>query len=191
MTIERKVVKKAKMEGTAEVIFDRYAGDNTTKLAPEQKMYLSKDRVVSLPHLNIMSLLTAVNTESAPKILFDPRKYRGIASAVLSSVIVSPPLIPFTRNGKPIVFGEFDADGVDPLSGVRVVYHVARLPKGIPNPKVRPMLGLPWALEFDLTILPHPDISLEIIERLFVEGGYRIGIGTHRKMFGKFEFSWE
>lgn len=189
MPISNKLTKKVVLTGLTEILFDRYAGDNTTQLPPEQKMYLV-GRTVVLPSLNLLSFLSAVNTESAPKLLFDSRKYRAIASAMLASCIISPTQVPFLRNDKPIQFGEFNSDGVDEKSGIQIVKHVARLEKGIPNPKIRPMLGLPWSLKFNMVILPHPDISLEIVEKLFYEGGARIGLGTFRKAFGKFEFEW-
>lgn len=190
MPIDQRVDRDCEANGLTEILFDRYAGDNTTQLSPAEKLYLDADGTVCLPSLNILSFLSAVNTESAPKLLYDPRRYKSIASAMLASTIISPSLIPFLRDGVPIIFGEFDENGVDIKSGIRVVRHVARLDKGIPNPKMRPMLGLPWQLKFRLTLLPHPDLSLEIIEHLFVDGGVRIGLGTFRKAFGKFEFSW-
>ena len=190
MAIDKKTVKQVTLTGLTEILFDRYAGDNTTQLPPEQKLYLLPGNIVALPALNILSFLSAVNTESAPKLLFDLRKYKPIASAMLASTIITPSAIPFLRDDKPIVFGEFDADGLDQLSGIRIVRHVARLEKGIPNPKVRPMLGLPWALKFEIALLPHPGLSLEIVEKLFVEGGVRLGMGTFRKAFGKFAFAW-
>jgi len=189
MAITKTVQKHVVEKGRTEIIFDRYPGDNKTELTPEQKMYLLPDKTVVLPALNIISFLTATNTESAPKAMLDSREYKTVAAALLSSVQITPNYIPFLRNGKPIVFGEF-IDDVDKKSGIRVVYHVARLPKGVPNPKVRPMLSLPWSLEFDITIFPHPELTIEMIESMFKDGGERLGYGTFRKAFGKFYHSW-
>ena len=185
-------IRRMTLTGTAEVLFDRYPGDNKTVLAdPGQKLYLNATREVCLPTLNLLSFLTAQNTESAPKLCLDKRIYRTVCSALLASVAITPsPLIPFLRDGQPIVFGEFDENDMDPISGMLVVRHVARLAKGIPNPKERPMLGLPWALQATIQVLPHPDLTEELIENLFVDGGMRLGIGTYRKAFGKFTFSW-
>jgi hypothetical protein len=69
---------------------------------------------------------------------------------------------------------------------------VARLDKGIPNPKVRPVLPLPWALQFTLTIYPNREIKEQEILNLYEEGGRAIGLGTWRGMYGKFIVSeWE
>ena len=185
-TLQRQV----QLTGLTEILFDRYPGDNKTKLSPDQKLYLNPQREVCLPTLNVLSFLTAQNTESAPKLCLDKRIFKGICSALLSSVSIQPsPLIPFLRDGHAIRFGEFE-DDTDAVSGMTVVRHVARLEKGIPNPKERPMLGLPWMLTFTLTMLPHPDLTEELVANLFANGGLRLGLGTYRKAFGKFGFEW-
>jgi len=188
VAITKTVEWKVKLNGTTPILFDRYAGDNKVKLAPEQKMYLNDKNEVMLPSLNIMSFLSATNTESAPKLLLDKRDYKQVASAILSSVQVEPYMICFLRNNKPIKFGGFDEHGVDATSGIEIVRHVARLDKGIPNPKERPMLSPAWELNFKMTIFPNPDLNEDMIENLFVDGGARLGLGTFRKAFGKFRF---
>jgi hypothetical protein len=190
MAIVKLISREGTATGTTEILFDRYAGDIKTRLAPEQKMYLNSNNELTLPSLNIISFLSAENTESATKLLVDKREYKSICSALLSSVQIEPAYIPFLRGGKPIKFGGF-VDDVDPVSGVQIVRHVARLPKGIPNSKERPMLGLDWALKFKIKIFPNPELSEDMIENLFVDGGSRLGLGTFRKAFGKFEFSWK
>jgi hypothetical protein len=189
-SISKQTTKEITLTGMTPILFDRYAGDNKTQLAPEQKLYVQGKTVV-LPSMNITSFLSAQNTESAPKMLLDKREYKTVASALLASTIINPTLIPFTKNGKPVVFGGSFVDDVDPVSGIHLVYHVARLDKGIPNPKIRPMLDTPWELKFKLTILPHPDLNEDLIENLFVDGGVRLGLGTFRKAFGKFSFAWK
>lgn len=181
------IKRKVRLCGLSEIMFDRYAGDNNTKLEPWQKLYLEpgESRVIGLPALNIMSLLSAHNTNSAPKRLRDKRKYKDIANACLSFVQIAPSFILLTRNGKPIQFGKMENDR-DKLSGVYTHYAVARLDKGIPNPKARPVLPLPWEIEFELTIFPNREIKEQEILNLFEEAGLAIGLGTWRGVFGKF-----
>ncbi len=182
------------LEGTREIMFDRYAGDNKTKLDAWQKLYLQPGdtRIIGLPALNILSFLTAHNTNSAPKRLRDKRQYKDIANACLSFVSISPSFIPLIRNGKPITFGSFDANGYDAESGCYVHRSVARLDKGIPNPKERPVIALPWELRMEVTIYPNTEIKEVEILNLFTEGGRAIGLGTFRGVFGKFEVTkWE
>lgn len=187
------IKRRVRLCGLTDIMFDRYAGDNNTKLEPQQKLYLlpGDSRVIGLPALNIMSSLTAHNTNSFPKQLRDKRQYKSICNACLAYVSVGPAFVPFLRDGKPIVFGSFVED-VDKLSGCYVHRAVARLDKGIPNPKVRPVLPSPWSLEFDLTILPNREIKEQEVMNLIDEGGRAIGYGTFRGAFGKFYIdSWE
>lgn len=186
------IIRKVRLKGLEEIMFDRYPGDNDTKLEPWQKLYFADDgRSLVLPSKNLMSFLSAQNTDSAPKRILDPRKYKNVALACLSFVTIKPRLIPFTRNGQPIVFGKLDKD-VDKTSGVYIDRTVARLEKGIPNPKVRPVLPLPWELEFNLTIYPNRQMQEQMLMNVFTEGGICLGLGTFRGQYGKFEIAkWE
>jgi len=182
----RITTRKVVLTGLNDIMFDRYAGDNNTKLEPHQKLYYAPDgETLVLPALNIMSFLSAHNTNSAPKRLRDKRKYKDIANSMLSFISINPTLIPITRDGEAIKFGRFDGD-VDAASGVYIHRSVARLDKGIPNPKERPTLPLPWEIKFDLQILPNKEITEQDIINLFDEGGRAIGLGTFRGVFGKF-----
>ena len=104
------ITRKVSICGTRDVMFDRYAGDNSTKLEPWQKLYLQPgdSRIIGLPAANIMSFLSAHNTNSAPKRLRDKRKYKDIANACLSFVEIEENFIPFLRDEKPIKFGKFE-----------------------------------------------------------------------------------
>jgi len=188
------IVRQVELQGLADIMFDRYAGDNDTKLTAGQKLYIDPNDSVTigLPALNIMSLLTAHNTNSAPKRLRDKRKYKQIANACLSYVSIAPMFIPFLRNGKPVKFGDFNSEDKDKLSGCYVHRAVARLKDGIPNPKVRPVLPLPWTLKFKFTLLPTTEIKEQEIANLLQEAGLAIGLGTFRGVFGKFAVaSWD
>jgi hypothetical protein len=188
------VKRKVRLCGTTEIMFDRYAGDNDTKLEPKQKLYLSPiDSVtIGFPAINIMSLLSAHNTNSAPKRLRDKRRYKDIANACLSYVTIGPVFLPFSRDGQPIKFGSFGTNEKDPVSGIYVHRAVARLDKGIPNPKIRPVLPLPWELEFDFELFPNREIKEQEIVNLMEEAGRAIGIGTFRGVFGKFRVAnWD
>ncbi len=122
--------------------------------------------------------------------------FKKIANACLSFVMIEgngghPQYLPFTRDGKSIEVGKF-GDDRDSASGIYLDRRVARLDKGIPNPKERPVLPTPWELSFRISILPNKEIKEQEIYNLFEEGGIAIGIGTFRGVFGKFEIAtWE
>jgi hypothetical protein len=159
--------------GTAPMLMDRYAGNNKEQLEWRNKAYQEDGKLV-LPSTNLMSFLSAENTESAPKRLMG-KSWRSIAKAAQSFVSINPFNIPIMRGKKQ-------------LTPEDLVLHfaVARLKGGIPNPKERPMIELPWQIEFELNLIETPDLSDSILKKLFEEGGVTIGIGTWRGSYGKF-----
>jgi hypothetical protein len=182
--------RTAKLVGMRPMMFDRYAGDNKTSLSPEQKLYLSPALEVTLPTANVMSFLGAQNTESAAK-RFLGKRWRAAAAALTSFVTIDPDPLVFTRNGKAIKFEGFDAEPGGKL-GSYIHRAVARLPKGIPNPKERPVIALPWEITLEITLLQNPEMDETGLLRLFEQGGAAIGFGTYRGIFGKFRVeSWE
>lgn len=187
------IVRNVELCGIRDIMFDRYAGDNSTQLEPWQKLYFQPgdSKIIGLPALNITSFLSAHNTNSAPKRLRDKRKYKDIANACLSFTEIEEQFVPFLRKGQPIQFGKLDGD-VDPVSGIYLHRSVARLDKGIPNPKVRPALPVEWSLRFTFRIYPNREIKEQEIINLFEEGGRALGLGTFRGVFGKFVVAkWE
>jgi hypothetical protein len=187
------IKRSVKLCGITDLMFDRYAGDNDTKLEPWQKLYFQPgdSKVIGIPAANIMSFLSAHNTNSAPKRLRDKRKFKDICNACLSYVSITPMFIPLTRDNKPIAFDRF-VDDVDQKTGIYLHRSVARLDKGIPNPKIRPVLPVPWELSFNFTMMPNQEIQEQEIINLIEEGGQAIGLGTFRGVFGKFIIeTWE
>ena len=186
---DREVKFTVKLKGLRPVVFDRYAG-NAAQLTPAQKLYYmpgEKQPTICLPAENLYSFFTATNTTSAPKRLLDKRQYKDICAALGTFLDIEPAdFIPFTREGKKIQFGEF-IDNKDEKSGCWVMYNVARLKDGIPNPKERPVLPTPWELSLNLTLYKNPEVSASLMHTILVDGGIAIGLGTFRGRYGKFE----
>lgn len=185
------VSRRVRVVGLRPIMFDRYAGDNNTRLAWHEKIYLKPGTdVLALPTSNINSFFTAHNTNSAPKRLRDKRKYKDLCNALQSFLMVTAPdggeYVPFLRDDKPITVGTF-GDARDEQSGIELHRAVARLDKGIPNPKERPLLPLPWSLEFVIQIIPNSEVKEAEVKNLLIEGGLAIGFGTYRGVFGKFD----
>lgn len=58
--------------------------------------------------------------------------------------------------------------------------------------KVRPVLPLPWELNFTLRFKPNEEIQEAQLKNIFELGGRSCGYGTFRGMFGKFAVAeWE
>jgi len=168
------------LRGIRPIMFDRYAGDNKTQLPPEQKLYFAADgESLVLPSTNIMSFLSAENTTSAPKISYDPRKYKAVCQALRGFVTIEPWLIPILRDGEPIRFQGFGQNGIT------LHRSVARLAKGVPNPKERPLVDMPWSVSFTMTLWPNDDISVVELSNIVERGGIALGLGTYRGVYGK------
>lgn len=179
------IKKTITLKGFAPLMFDRYAGDNKTQLPVESKMYFMPDgKTLCLPSMNIMSFLSAKNTTSVAKVI-GGKSWSKICDATLSYVTISPMLIPIKRNGEDIVFNGF-TDGYDEVAKIFVHKSVARLAKGIPNPKERPVIELPWSVTFELMLFKNDEIDITYLETAFIKGGISLGIGTFRGVFGKF-----
>lgn len=189
---QKLVQRRIRLEGTTPIMFDRYAGDNKTELTPWQRAYFLPDgQTFCMPARNIMSFLSAVNTNSAPKRLLEPRQYKATALACLAYVSLEPFLIPILCNDEPIILGDPDGD-YDAKSSAYIDRAVARLDKGIPNPKARPVLPLPWSITFGLTLQPNNEIQEQQLCHIFVEGGRAVGLGTWRGLFGKYDVAmWD
>lgn len=198
---EQQVIRRTvECTGITPIMFGRYPGDNDTKLEWWQKVYLpTKSNVLCLPTENVVSALSSHNTNSFPKRLRDPRKFKKICNACLSFVMISSPwdehqdMIPFMRDGKKIRMGAVNSSmTVDEKSGLKHHFAVARLEKGIPNPVHRPVLPLPWSLTFQMSIIPNREIKEQEIKNLMEEGGLAVGFGTYRGVYGKFVITrWE
>jgi hypothetical protein len=163
------------LQGIRPIMFDRFASMKT-ELSPEDKVY-QKDGNLVLPAKNIMSYLSAENTESAPRRIVG-KKWKTICKAAMSFVDISPFDIPFDREGDSI-----------PSDSVEIIYDKAIVKKGtlsIPSEKQRPLLSLPWSLSFVIELFQNADLNEAMLRRLFEEGGIMIGLGTYRGVYGKF-----
>lgn len=185
------IERRVKLVGFMPMMFDRYAGDNKTQLPVESKMYFMPDKkTLCIPAINLSSFLCAKNTTSVAK-LIGGKASSTLADAMLSYVMIAPAFVPITREGNPIVFNGF-INGRDEKAGIYVDYRVARLAKGIPNPKERPVLDLPWELEFSIKLFKNTVLDDTLLHTAFMRGGMALGIGTYRGLYGKFTVEvWE
>lgn len=171
------------LSGLRPMMFDRYAGDNNTQLPPQEMMYLDQEGRLTIPALNIFSLLAAENTKSVCKQFFG-KQGRTIAMGIGAYIDIDPYEIIIKDDNGPIVFSGFNEQ-------IRVHQAVARLPKGVPNPKKRPVLVLPWHLSFSVIYQENRQCTLENLRQAFNYGGI-LGLGTFRPYFGRYKvIQWE
>jgi len=178
------IIRNVTLTGLTPILFDRYSGNNKEQLAVMDKVYTDGEYLV-LPSTNLLSFLSAQNTESAPKRVIG-RGYKEVCKAAQSFVTIEPFNVPFIRDGEKIKADE---------NNLIIHYSVAKIMKGslaIPNPKERPMLSAPWELSFKLNLLETPELNEVLLKKLFEKGGIAIGLGTFRGVFGKFKVTkWE
>lgn len=171
------------LEGLRPLMFDRYAGDNSTQLPVAEKMYLTPDGTLTLPALNILSLLVAENTKSVCRQFFG-KNGKTIALGISSYTAINPFEILICDDNGPIQYTGF---------GKQISVHkaVARVKGGIPNPKERPVLALPWRMDFDVEYVENKQCTLENLRQAFDMGGI-LGVGTFRPVFGRYQLSrWD
>lgn len=184
--VERKVV----VSGIRPVMFDRYPGDNDTKLEPSEMMYYDKDgKTVVIPSQNILGMMGSNFYDCACKRKWGS-KHKDKSSAVQGFVDITPTRVPFVNKGKPIQFKDFNS------GQFYIDESTARINGGggkiIPNPRKRPVLELPWSLEFTVSLLPNNMVDEKLLKELLEIGGLYIGIGTWRGRYGKFVIDkWE
>jgi len=177
------ITREVVLNGLTPILFDRYSGNNKEQLSVMDKIYVNEGHMV-LPSTNILSFLSAQNTESAPQRVIG-RGYKEVCKAAQSFVTIEPLFIPFLANGKTLT---------PETANIKIHYAVAKIMKGklaVPNPKERPMLETPWQLKFKITLLETPELNEVLLKKLFEKGGLAIGLGTFRGVFGKFKVeSW-
>lgn len=94
---------------------------------------------------------------------------------------IKPYEIPLIDDNGPIFFNGFNHQ-------IEMVEHVARLNKGIPNPKARPQLNLPWKVEFTVEYQRNEYCTLEMLRQSIQMGG-TIGLGTFRPFYGRYKMT--
>jgi hypothetical protein len=169
------------LTGVRPIMFDRYAGDNNTQLAVHDKMYLDEHQGLIIPAINLFSLLAAENTKSVCRQFFG-RQGKTIGLGIASYTTIVEMEIPLLNDEGQIVWtGEWTGQ----LSHVR---HVARVKGGIPNPKDRPVIALPWHLRFEVEYIDNKFCTLENLRTAYEMGG-TMGLGTFRPYFGRYELT--
>jgi hypothetical protein len=175
--MDAKIIR-VRLAGLRPLMFDRYAGDNTTKLPTAEKLYLGQGQCLIMPAINLFSLLCAENTKSVCRQFFG-KQGETIGLGIASFVNIDPFEIPILDDKGPIIFTAFNKQ-------ISVHKSVARVKGGIPNPKERPLIALPWAIEFRLEYMTNTQCSYENLRQAVTMGGI-LGLGTFRPFFGRYE----
>lgn len=171
---------QVQLTGLRPMMFDRYAGDNSTQLPTAERMYLNDQHQLMLPAINVLSLLAAENTKSVCR-QFWGKQGKTIALGISSYCLIEPFEIPILDDHGPIFFNGWNEQ-------FSVHKAVARLKNGIPNPKERPLLALPWYVKFSIQYQENKYCTLENLRQSVTMGG-TLGLGTFRPYFGRYELT--
>jgi len=180
---------RVKLIGETPMVFQRYI-DNQEH-PPQELLYLDEHGDLYIPGGNILGFFTNATSGTGCAATFGAKGSKGeLIRLAQSYLTVQPDIIPFLRNGNRIRFGGF-AQGatVDHESGIRVLTNTAWVHKGkerIPQARRRPVLDLPWTLEFELHLIPFGQLSFNLIDGWMERGGREICLGAFRPFYGKF-----
>jgi len=173
------------LRGIRPIMFDRYAGDNNTRLEPRDKCYTDANGRLALPVINLFSLLAAQNTDSVA-VRFYGKQRRDVALGVMAYCEILPVDITDPLNIPLLDESGKQYEITDPR--IRVMNHVARMKKGalaIPNPKERPVVPSGWQIRFTAALAKNSQVSPDTLRKMFDQGGV-LGLGTFRPIFGRF-----
>jgi len=182
---------RVEVSGITDLMFNAYRGNADT---PPQDMLYLKDGIVGLPSANIQSFL-ALAGDAAIQFKRIPAKKKDVLVVAPSVIIITPPFIPVLREGEQVKFSSFDDNSALYLdtrkTGGSMGGGNMKIP---PQMKVRPVLKMPWTMEFNVRLLDNEiGITGDELKWWFEAGGVYTGFGNGRKIgFGKFEVAkWE
>jgi hypothetical protein len=179
------------LEGIADIMFDKFIDHSKEPRPADQKLYLVEGNKVVLPAMNIKAFLFNQKGNSCAT-KFEGKLRNNYISIGESHVSISPQNIPFLDNkGNPTIFSDFN-DGV---FYVVTASPTTKLPGGgiIKQPaKPRPVLKLPWKLDFQIHLVKNDLINEGKLHNWFDGGGILIALGTYRPTYGRFRvYKWK
>jgi hypothetical protein len=166
-------------------MFDQFKGQES--LPPEQKLYLSAGtQNVILPSSNMEGFLASKSPPtSCLRAFVSNKEWNQIHGEIRGNVSILETEIPFTADGKPVVFDSWNGQIIKDE-------RMARPSKTARVMATRPVLRLPWELEFTMVILENETVKEAKLKDWFVRGGYSVGLCANRPTFGKFEVTeWD
>lgn len=175
-----------RLDGLAPIMFNRFIDYSKDKRPPEQKMYLveanGKNQVV-FPSTNIDAFLWGDDPQGCCR-AFEGKAGKTMQKIGMGHIFIEQPTIPFTANNKPVYWEKFDNKQFS------IVNQGGRSKQGSKSIKQevspRPVLHLPWSVEFDISIVKNESIDSTKLYNWFVRGGLYIALGAWRTKYGRF-----
>ena len=166
---------QVKIVGIKPLLFNKFNGIQDEAIPTEKKFDLDGGNIV-IKSSRLLSFLFDMgdtaggrNTIGAIK-MFTGRKHKSLIVQGNAFIGVEPLTIPLTRNGKPIVFKKFGANGI--------LEYEDKTGKGKPQIVKRPLIETPWEAEFQISLVENDFISFDDLKGWFEKGGIMVGLGA-------------
>jgi hypothetical protein len=176
------------LEGLSDIMFDRFFDHSGEDRPPERKLYLNDAGEVVLPAECIYSFLFRDMAPVGVIRFVEKRGAKDYIALGQAHLSIEPTLIPFLdEKGKAIKFTKFGpgtkfmvndwSAGITKLNGGKVIKQEVRK---------RPILRLPWLLEFSINLFPNDKVTPDKLQSWFETGGLVTALGTYRPRHGRF-----
>jgi len=173
------LTKRLKLNGVTPIMFDAFRGQEETPV--EKKFYLARDgETLIFPNSNILGFLNSQKVHSCLRIFWSNKEWQIRSNEIKGCVAITPSEVVFKDGNKPIKFKDWN-DKISIDTRMAFPSKTARVMA------IRPVLSLPWSLEFDVSINPTEFITEERIIDWFMRGGFQVGFGANRPLFGRFD----
>ncbi len=181
-----------KLEGLADILFDKFKDHSKEVRPPEQKLYLVDDNQLVLPSENVRSFFLTEGRPMGIIKIVEGKKANDFLRIAQGALDISPTYIPFLdEKGKSIKFIDFgpkskfflfEQAGKTGPSNARVKQEV----------QARPGLRLPWTVNFTLRLFENALIDATKLYNYMTRGGIEVGFLNYRPRFGRFVIvGWE
>jgi hypothetical protein len=180
---------RVKLSGLSEIMVDKFIDHSRERRPPEQKLYLGEGNTLVLPQDNIDAFMFGDDPPGCAR-TFEGKAGKQYMRMGAAHVFITEAVIPFTANGKPVIFTGFEDGKLWIHKGSPRVKQGSRSIKQ--EMKERPVLKRPWEIEFNMTVIKNTLIDENKLHNWFEVGGMQIALGTYRPKFGRFEVvEWE
>ena len=174
---------KVKIVSLSDIQTDRFHGQEKDTRPPEQKLYLGPRNEVVFPSENIYAFLFGETPMGCAR-AFEGKRGKEYLRIGQAHTILEPALIPFTKNGKPLVFKDFtNGDFYISEYAPRTKSGSLSIKQDI---RKRPVLRSPWELAFTVKLIKNALIDETRLYNWLMRGGIEIGLGNYRPRFGRF-----
>ncbi len=179
-----KTVINVRLEGLSDIMFDRFIDYSKDQRPANQKVYLIGDNKLVFPSENLEAFLWGEYPVGCAK-AFEGKRGKEYIRMGQGHVVVNPMSIPFLDEN----FHEITFDGFE-NGRFRIVKASGRVKNGSQSIKQeikdRPVLNLPWFLDFKIEIIDNNLIDATKMNNWLMNGGVLVALGTWRPKYGRF-----